>query len=113
LAVLGVAFKAHLARQALYHLSHTPAFFALVIFDIESHFLPELAWISILLFMFPAIAGMTGMYHHKQVLVEMRSHELLPSHTQWPQTVIFPISAFSVSSITGMSHCTRCFSEIF
>jgi hypothetical protein len=44
-AMMGFA----LARQALYCMSCQP-FFALVILEIGSHFLPKLAWTKILLF---------------------------------------------------------------
>jgi hypothetical protein len=48
------------ARQVLYHFSHTLALFALVILEIGSCFLSGPDWTSILLFMLPAVAGMTG-----------------------------------------------------
>jgi hypothetical protein len=60
-----------LARQALYHLSHTASFFCSVILEIEFHFLSGIAWTTILLFMLSVVAGMTGMYHYTQPLVEM------------------------------------------
>jgi hypothetical protein len=51
-----------------------PALFVLVIFETGSHFLPRLAWTTIL-FVLPCIAGMTGVPLH-QLLVEMGSPEL-------------------------------------
>jgi hypothetical protein len=53
-----------------------PALFALVIFDIESSFLPGPAWTVILLFTLPAIAGMTGVHYSSHLLAEMESSEL-------------------------------------
>jgi hypothetical protein len=48
----------------------------LVIFEIVSCVMPSFASTGIL-FVLPHIAGMTGVYHHTQSLVEMgRSHEL-------------------------------------
>jgi hypothetical protein len=39
-----------LARQGLYHLSHSASPFSLVILEIGSHFLPRLAWTTILFY---------------------------------------------------------------
>jgi hypothetical protein len=39
--------------------------------------MPRLSWTPVLLFTFPAVAGMTGTCHHTQLFfVEMGSHEL-------------------------------------
>jgi hypothetical protein len=46
-----------------------PVLFALVVFEIPSHFLPELAWIMILLFMLPKIAGIIGVLHYNQLFL--------------------------------------------
>jgi hypothetical protein len=54
----------------------------------------------ILLFVLLHIAGMTGMCHHTQPLVEMGSCELFA----WPQNMILLISASQVASITGINH---------
>jgi hypothetical protein len=66
----------------------------LVIFEIGSHFIPELACTWLLLFVLHHLAGMLGMCHHTQPLVVMGSHDLLP------QTEILPIPA----SHGGVSH---------
>jgi hypothetical protein len=51
--------------------------FALVIFEIGSLFLPELAWTIRLLFRLPHIAGMISVHHHTQfLLVKMGSREV-------------------------------------
>jgi hypothetical protein len=48
------------------------ALFALVILEIGSHFMPGLAWTSVLLVVLLYIAGMTGLYQSAQLLlVEM------------------------------------------
>jgi hypothetical protein len=70
-----------LARQALYDLSHFPSP-ALVIFEIWSHFMSVLVWTIILLFVLPAVAGMTGMHHCAQSLVEMGSCDIFC--LDWP-----------------------------
>jgi hypothetical protein len=48
----------------------------LVILEIGSCFLPRPDWTTIQLFMVPIIAGITGVYHQAQLLVERVSHEL-------------------------------------
>jgi hypothetical protein len=53
-------------------------FFALVILEIGSCFMPRLAWTVILIFMLPHVAGMTGMQNHTQPLIEMGWRELHP-----------------------------------
>jgi hypothetical protein len=42
-----------LYKQALYLLSHTPALFALAVFEMGSHFKPWQVWTLILLFVLP------------------------------------------------------------
>jgi hypothetical protein len=71
-----------LARQLLQHLSHYASPFMLVMFKIGSYFMPWLAWTSVLLFVFPCMAGMTGMSHCTQLLVEMGL--VNPSQPGWP-----------------------------
>jgi hypothetical protein len=52
---------------------------------------------------------MTVAQHHAQLLVEMGvSQTLCPG---WPQTVIFPISAFQVARMKGRRH--RCLAPFF
>jgi hypothetical protein len=55
-----------LPRPMLYHLAILPAFFALVIFEIRSHFIARKAWIAVLLFGLPCVARMTGAYYYTQ-----------------------------------------------
>jgi hypothetical protein len=52
------------------------ALFALLLLEIESYFLTNVAWIAILLFMLPFVARETGVYH-SQLLVQMGSCKLL------------------------------------
>jgi hypothetical protein len=47
-----------------------PAHFALVIFEIVSHFMPWPAWTEMLSFVLPHVAGMTDTCHHAQLWVE-------------------------------------------
>jgi hypothetical protein len=56
-----------LARQSQYHLGHAPTHFYVLFF-----FFPEIGS-QILLFVLPHRAGMTGVCHHAQPLVEMAS----------------------------------------
>jgi uncharacterized membrane protein YdbT with pleckstrin-like domain len=53
-----------------------PALFALVIYEIESLYFPRLPWTTILLFVLPMVAGMTGIPPHRALSVEMGSPEL-------------------------------------
>jgi hypothetical protein len=63
-----------LARQVLYHLSHTPTPFCFSYFSNKvSHLCPQQAWAAILLFMLPAVAGV---HLCAQLLVEMGFHKL-------------------------------------
>jgi hypothetical protein len=45
-------------------------------FDIGSCFILGLAWTVILLFVLSCVAGMTGVHHHIQPLLEMESCEV-------------------------------------
>jgi hypothetical protein len=50
------------------------------------------------------VAGMTGMYHHTQLLlIKMESHKLFC--LGWPWTVILSFSTSHVIRITAVSHC--------
>jgi hypothetical protein len=95
-----------------------PALSVLVIFEIGSHFMPRPVWIAIL-FVFSHIAGITGIYHCTQTLVEMGSHELFSFVLAWnhdppnlclPSSFLSPFSWFSVFclfsslSLFGISH---------
>jgi hypothetical protein len=55
--------------------------------------------------MLPITAGMTGVYHHIQLLsIEMVSWKLLVVCLGWFETMILPISSFQVVRITDVSH---------
>jgi hypothetical protein len=72
----GVELRAsHLLGRCCTTGSTPPALFAFVIFKIESHFMPELTWTTIL-FVFFHVLGMAGTYHCGQLLVKMGSQEL-------------------------------------
>jgi hypothetical protein len=62
----------------------------------------QLAWITILLFVLPHVAGITGTHHLTQSLVEMGASWIY--YSSWPQTAILPISTSHVAKITGLSH---------
>jgi uncharacterized membrane protein YdbT with pleckstrin-like domain len=62
------------SRQVLYHLNHANSPF-LVLFEISSCFMSGLAW-TVILFVLLYTAGMAGMCHHAQILVEMKSPKL-------------------------------------
>jgi hypothetical protein len=67
-----------LARQAHYHLSYSTSPLCVgFIFKIGSHFMsrPTWMWDVILLFVLPRVAGMMGVNHCTQALVEMESHK--------------------------------------
>jgi hypothetical protein len=65
-----------------------------------------LAWIMILLFVLPYIAGMTDAHHHGQPLVQMGSHELFAQPAQpGLRTILHLISASQIARIAGMNHC--------
>jgi ABC-type microcin C transport system permease subunit YejE len=53
-----------------------PTLFVLVILEIQFHFMPRPAWTEILLSVLPCGAGVTGVHHHTQPLVEMGSGRL-------------------------------------
>jgi hypothetical protein len=80
-------------------------------FEIRSHFMPGLAWTVILLFVLPAIAGMTGMYHYTQLLVKMEVSWTFCSGWFW--IVIIPIYASQVVRIAGLSYHIWPTSNIF
>jgi hypothetical protein len=104
LMVLGFELRASLLI-ALYHLSHSCCpFFVLIIFEIGSCFMPRPVWTIIFLFVFPYIAGMTGICHHAQSLAEIRSCEQF--YLDWPQTIILLISVSCAAGTSGLSHCT-------
>jgi hypothetical protein len=94
-----------LARQALFHLSHSTSPFVCSGYfgnrvSVFSQACLDLSPVSV----FPPMTGMTGECRYTQLLVEMRvSWSFCPN---WPWTVILPISAFQVSRITGISHHT-------
>jgi hypothetical protein len=79
-----------------------PALFALVNFEIGSHFMLCSAKTTILLCVLPCIAGMTGTCHHAQLLFEIGSHKIFCPG--WPQTTVLLISVSLEARITGMSH---------
>jgi hypothetical protein len=69
-------------------LSH---FVTLVTFEIMFYSMSKPAWTTILLFVLPCVAGMRGVCHRTQPLVEMRSWwTFCPG---WPWTMILLISA--------------------
>jgi hypothetical protein len=66
-----------LARQALYHFSHSTSPFCIGYFELGSHFICEPTWTTILLFAEEeCIVGMTGTHNCPQPFIEMRSHKL-------------------------------------
>jgi hypothetical protein len=97
-----------LAKQALYHLSHTSRPFGSSSFGNRGLTFglgqPEL---QILLSTLPTIAGMTGMHHHTQPFllswlgVGGGSQKLL-LRLIW--NMILPISVSQAARITGMNH---------
>jgi hypothetical protein len=54
---------------------HNSRIYSLVIFEIESYFLPRPDWTMILLFQAYAVAGTTNIHHHRQPLIEIESQE--------------------------------------
>jgi hypothetical protein len=46
--------------------------------EVGSFFMPRFTWTEILLFMLLLVAGMTGMSHHTQLLVEIEFCYYLP-----------------------------------
>jgi hypothetical protein len=77
----------------------------LVNFKIGYHFMLWSTWTTILLFVLPCVASMTGASHHTQSLVETRSCELF-CQVQLP-TAILPIYTSQVTRTTGMSPHAR------
>jgi hypothetical protein len=80
-----------------------PAFFALVILELESHFLSQLAWIIILLFY-------TSWPHWDDRCAPPHPaiswDGVLKTVCQgWPGTAIFQNLVSQIASITGVSHC--------
>jgi hypothetical protein len=90
-----------LARQLLYHLNHTSSPFALVIFEIGSHFLPTCAFTAIL-FMLSSIWGMTGLHYHAQLFLSRLS--LTNFLLVWPGTVTLQILTSQVARFASVSH---------
>jgi hypothetical protein len=72
--ILGLNSGPQFDRQAVYHLSHSTALFALVIFEVGSCLC--LAWTTILLFVLPWEGGMTIIHHRTYILIEMGFWEL-------------------------------------
>jgi hypothetical protein len=86
----GLPFESHLHSFPFF------LFFTLVILEIGSHFHPGHPGSWLPYFMLPAIAGMTGTYHHSQFFsVEMASHTLFCLN--WSRAVILPISASKIA----------------
>jgi hypothetical protein len=52
--------------------------------------------------MLPTIAGMTGVHHYAQLLLEMGSYECFAQG--WPRTTVLPISDSQLARIIGLSH---------
>jgi hypothetical protein len=66
-----------LARQTLYHLTQSPALFALIIFQIQSQIYVQACLHNDSLIYASHIAGVTGTYHTANfLLVKMGSHKL-------------------------------------
>jgi hypothetical protein len=81
-----------LARQIRYCLATLPA---LVIFEMGSLFVLRPAWTTILLFVLPWVARMTGASHCNQPLVEMGVGFLQTFCLGWPGTVVLLISSWN------------------
>jgi hypothetical protein len=69
-----------------------PALFVLIIFEIGYYFLPGACLNTIILFMLPAIAGMTGVCHHAQIFL-LRWSFMSFFGSSWPGIMILLISA--------------------
>jgi hypothetical protein len=79
-----------------------PSPFALVIFEISSHFLSGLAWNMMLLYMLPEVAGITGVLHHANRIIDSDGI----SRTiclGWSQTLILPILVSQIARIIGVN----------
>jgi hypothetical protein len=92
-----------LAKQLLYHLSHSPSPVCIANFWDRILLFAWLAWTANCLFVLLSAPGMTGTHHCAQPLVEMGV--LLTFCLGWPQTLILLIFAFQVARNTGFSHC--------
>jgi hypothetical protein len=57
---------------------------ALVIFEIESYFMPGPLGPLLFLFVLPCVAGIKGMHHHTQTWVEMEFQKLFTLATLNP-----------------------------
>jgi hypothetical protein len=66
-----------LAGQALYHLHRPTHPFCTDCFGDKSTFLSRLSW-TLILFVLPRIAEVTGVCHHAQVVVELNLSNFLP-----------------------------------
>jgi hypothetical protein len=90
--VLGFELRALslFARHSLYCFVSCmpPALFALVIFEIGSHFLPRLAWTMILLCMLITTVGMIGAHHHAHPAFFCWDGVSQTFCLGWPQTKI-------------------------
>jgi hypothetical protein len=83
----------------------SPALFELVICKTRSHFMHGSTWTRIVLFVFPGIVRMTGIYHGTQTLVEMGISQTFCLGL--PQTMIFPISISLIVFATTPSSLFR------
>jgi hypothetical protein len=93
-----------LARQAICCFSQPSLSFLLVILEIESPFLPSLAWISIFLLIPPEKQGWQCVPPYPDFSVEMGSCKLLcPGR---PGTVTIPISAYQGTRIRDEPLCS-------
>jgi hypothetical protein len=87
LAVLGVEFRAlYMPGRRYTTWAMPPALFALVIFELESSFMPRLTWTVTLLFVLPCASGLTGVHYGTQSLLEMRSCEFFTQADFEPQS---------------------------
>jgi hypothetical protein len=68
-----------------------PPFFAVVILEIGSHFLPGLAWTECFYFILPTITGVIGTYQHMQIFsIEMGSCKLFLLKLVWSSNLSLP-----------------------
>jgi hypothetical protein len=82
----------------------------LVIFKIRSCFTPQLAWTSILLFVLPHIAGVTGTHYSAQSLI-YKGGVLQAFCPGWPQAMILPTSVSQVARLEPPYPANICFSN--
>jgi hypothetical protein len=92
-----------LVKQVLYHLCHTPAFFALVIFQIGSQVFVWGQPCNCPIYA-SHVAGMTGASHHPWLFCW--DGVLLTFCLGWPQSTILTISTSHVAGMIGMSYCS-------